>query len=44
LINGTRYFNETAHGNGAYRFDDNNLYATTMREINHHEGIVREEN
>ena len=30
LINGARYFNETAHGNGAYRFDDDdNLRATT---------------
>ena len=44
LINGTRYFNETAHGNRAYRFDDENLYATTMRTINHHEGIISEAN
>lgn len=44
LINGTRYFNETAHGNRAYRFDDENLYATTLQTINHHEGMIREAN
>ncbi len=29
LINSVRHINENAHGNRAYRYDENNLYATT---------------